>query len=188
MIGFGGEFAVLHWIVSNNMVSSSDWVTLNHYRRFLECYYHHVSLAKPLVFPGSILHQTCFYHSVKYDEYFRHILTQNEYKLLSNTHLFYPYNIFGVPGELLYQWVDFVGERLMKLKDLIHVETFEDACEFVKNDSTFTAPQEGKNTDIVYQARIYGFVTERLSTLFFLQYPGEIYHCEVKLLESHQKI
>lgn len=183
-----GEFGLWYYLVDKNIVSCEDFVALSHYRRKFENYYHHTSVAKPFMFPGSVLQQCLYYHSVKYNDWFKEILTPQEYNLLANTHWFYPYNIFGVKGDILRQWIDFVGRKLDKLKEITGLKTFEDCCEFVKNDVTFTAPQPNKNIDVVYQARIYATVTERLNTLFWLLYPGEMYHCEVKLLEEGQRI
>ena len=58
------------------------------------------------------------------------------------------------------------------------------------DDETFCKPIDGKDTRPEYQARVGGFIGERLATIFFtiLRQKNPVELREIKLLENHQAI
>ena len=76
------------------------------------------------------------------------------------------------------------------IKELGCPTEIESLKKWMANDETFCKPVEGKDTRPEYQARIGGFIGERLATVFWTIFsqrnPMEVR--EVKLLEPGQKI
>ena len=172
-----------------------DWYTLHHYRRYFEEYYEHVSLPMPIQFNCNLLQQLAVRHSPKICEWLQQVLDPNDFQFLATTNRLYTYNIMSIPRELLGTWLNFVEPIIKKLIEVIGITDYEKMTEFVTNDKSFTDNKlngqeiTGKDCRPEYQCRIYAFILERLTTLFFAKLQGvQVYHCEVHLLEQNQKI
>lgn len=60
--------------------------------------------------------------------------------------------------------------------------SYEGAIDFIHKNPSFTTGCQDKNCNVEYQARIGGFITERINTIFWqlCQYPRE--QQQIKLL------
>lgn len=174
-----GEFSLWKCIAETEK-DDSEWYTLHHYRRLFEPYYNHISLPLPLI-NDSLYNNLAFLHSIELAD-----LMKNDMNLpIDKIYQFFPYNIFSAPLFVIKEWVSFVDNYLQIAQNKLNIKTFEESLEFVKNNENFTKSQEGKNTDIVYQSRIYATLTERLNTIFWLNFREACYFCPVKLLEAN---
>ena len=188
-----GELGIWKWLYENE---NADWYCLHHYRRFFEEYHEHVCLPNPIMLNCSLLQQLAICHSPKICEWLQQALDKNDFNYLNQTNKFYPYNIMQLPKELLAEWLKFVEPIISKLTEIIGITDYDKMIEFVKNDTSFTSnvlPNgqiiEAKNCEPTYQCRIYAFILERLTTLFFAKLQGvQIWHCDIHLLEPAQKI
>lgn len=172
-----------------------DWYTLHHYRRYFEEYYEHVSLPMPIQFNCSLLQQLAVMHSPKICDWLRQVLDPADFQFLATTNRLYPYNIMSIPREVLSAWLKYVEPIIKKLVEIVGITDYEKMTEFVTNDKSFTDNKlngqviEGKVCRPEYQCRIYAFILERLTTLFFAKVQGiQTWHCEVHLLEPGQNI
>lgn len=66
--------------------------------------------------------------------------------------------------------------------------SYEGAIDFIRKNPSFTTGGQDKNCNVEYQARLGGFITERISTIFWQlsQYPRELQ--QIKLAEQNQII
>lgn len=148
-----------------------------------------VVVPEPIQFPNSVLEQMAYYHSPKVADAMLKALPPDESNILRGN-VFFPYNIAKMPRKLIWEWVNFVEPRLLRTMEILGCPLdYCGALEFMKNDSSFTTPMEGKNTDIHYQCRIGGCICERLSTIFFNKLTGVPKEFKrVNLLEKNQLI
>lgn len=187
-----GELGIWKWLYENE---KSDWYCLHHYRRFFEEYHEHVCLPTPIMLNCSLLQQLAVCHSPKLCEWLQKVLDPNDFNFLNQSNKFYPYNVMQLPRELLAEWLKFIVPIINKLIEVIGITDYDKMIEFVKADASFTDNKingqeiTAKNCDPIYQSRIYAFILERLTTLFFAKLQGiQIWHCDVHLLELNQKI
>lgn len=66
--------------------------------------------------------------------------------------------------------------------------SYEGAVEFIRKNPSFTTGGPDKDCRIEYQARIGGFIVERINTIFwqFSQYPKQLQ--QIKLFGQNQAI
>lgn len=179
------SFGFWKWIATQ--IRDYDRASLLHYRRKLPFSMSPVVVAQPLNV-GNVLQQTAFYHSPKMSDALCKVLTPDEQKIL-NGPMFFPYCIFKAPRRLIWEWVNYVEPRILQCMQILGCPLdFEGACEFVRNDETFTTPVDKKNTDIVYQARVGAFIGERLNTVFWQSLNINKEFKPATLLETNQRI
>ena len=180
------------WLyIYNKLKENDDWAALHHYRRKFECVHQQICVAKPMAFNCSLYDQLSAYHSPRVADAMEKAIGN---PVLRQTNLFFPYNIFNVPKEVLGHWIQFCSQIVDNTLGILNLrdKTFEEIKEFVSNDSTFTGPNPqnpSKNLDPIYQTRIGAYILERANSLFWLtQFPGNFIPCEISLLEQGQKI
>lgn len=180
------------WIyIYNKLAEPDDWAALHHYRRKFEYVYKQICVSKPMAFNCSLYDQLSAYHSPRVADAMEKAIGN---PVLRQTNLFFPYNIFCVPKEVLGHWIQFCSQIVDNTMGILNLrdKTFEEIKEFVSNDSTFTGPNPqnpSKNLDPIYQTRIGAYILERANSLFWLtQFPGNFIPCEISLLEAGQKI
>lgn len=183
-----GELGAWQYIATQ--IRDCDRASLNHFRRKLPLSMSNVVVAAPIRLNCSLLEQTAFYHSIKIVDAIKKALPPKELEIL-NENLIYPYTIAKMPRPMIWDFVNFIEPRMLEIMRLIGCPTnYNDLLKWVENDETFCKPVEGKDTRPVYQARLGGFIVERLSTLFWRIFgqknPFEVR--EVKLLEPNQSI
>ena len=66
--------------------------------------------------------------------------------------------------------------------------SYEGAIDFIRKNPSFTTGGKDKNCNVEYQARIGGFIVERINTIFWQisQYPKQLQ--QIKLLEPNQRL
>lgn len=183
-----GELGFWKWIATQ--IRDCDRASLYHYRRRLPFSMSPVVVAAPIKLDCSVLEQTAFYHSPKLVDAMRRALPPEEIQIL-NGNLIYPYCIAKMPRQVIWDFVNFIEPRMIQIiKELGCPTEIESLKKWVANDETFCKPVDGKDTRPEYQARIGGFLGERLATIFWTMFsqrnPIEVR--EIKLLEPGQKI
>ena len=182
------KFGFWKWIATQ--IRDCDRASLLHYRRRLPFSMSPVVVAAPIKLNCSVLEQTAFFHSPKLVDAMRRALPAEEIQIL-NGNLIYPYCIAKMPRQVIWDLVNFIEPRIIQvIKELGCPTEIESLKKWMANDETFCKPVEGKDTRPEYQARIGGFLGERLATIFWTIFsqrnPIEVR--EVKLLEPGQKI
>ena len=139
-----------------------EWIGINHYRRYFkpdEEFEKINILPKPMQFNVRRQYAAC--HNVEdYDEIIEII---NKYYPEMNTNLpdlFFPCNCCILTHDIFNQWCDFIFNCTFIFNERHHLYSDDDVAQFVN-----TKPKNG-----IYQNRLHGFLLERLSTIFFLNY------------------
>lgn len=94
---------------------------------------------------------------------------------MMDSHIYYPYNMFILNKELFNQYCEFIFNILLKLDEKLGINN--NYIEMIKHigmlrESYIKRSLEPNNT-FEYQARLYGFLAERLTTAFFIKYKKE---------------
>lgn len=174
-----GEFSIWKWLAENE-TNDDEWFTLHHYRRKFDPYYNHLSLPTPISFNCTVADQLAYYHSPELADFMVNYLKQP----IDKINIFFPYNIFSAPLRVIKEWVAFVEPFIKMGEEKLKITSYEEANNFIKEHASFTKQENGKNTEVSYQSRIWATVTERLNTLFWMNYKEPAYYCGVKLLET----
>lgn len=179
-----GELAAWEWIYANYNQFPECWTVLDHYRRNMDIMYGNVTVANSIYFGSnvSMASQMSYYHGDTLVQMLESVLKPNELSIFRTTTILHPYNIFYCNMEELGMWLRYVNEKIEMIERNTGIYDQKSALEFVKNNPEFTKQMNGKNTDILYQSRIYAFILERLNTLYWLQrsnfYLGKVYLLE----------
>ena len=183
------EWAGLHYIVKRFEQMQKDkeadksgktnpefppiWIQTNHYRRLMDpdcCKRTYV--AQPIVLQGSMAQQYAACHFIEdlqlmgkaIKECYPNMVQVSEQ--IINGNIFIPYNIVNCQYGQFMDWTTFVFTILNKVAEYLGNPTFEQLKEIV---SKREVPNfEGRNNDINYQCRIYSFLSERISTIYWL--------------------
>ena len=162
----------------------SDWIGICHYRRYFDFMnYIPTNLTKPIVpkrlsamLNNYITYDLChnsvdLYTCIKiikqdFSDYLRPMLT------MCDSHQYFPYNMFILPKSLFNELCEFIFGVLFKFDAVIKVNNKYD--EMLKHIADYRERYVEKssypNDTYEYQARLYGFLAERLVTAFFLKY------------------
>lgn len=139
-----------------------EWIGINHYRRYFkpDDDFNHINiLPKPFQFNVQRQYAAC--HNI--EDYQEMIKIVNKYYPEMNTNLqdlFFPCNCCILEHEVFNQWCDFIFNCTFLFNERHHLYTDDDVAQFVN-----AKPKNG-----AYQNRLHGFLLERLSTIFFLNY------------------
>jgi len=180
-----GELGAWDWI-SNN--SKDEFNGLHHYRRLIQYPTYQIAVPKPIAFGGSLADQMSYYHSPKVTQTLDKVLASD---ILHKLNVFFPYNLYNAPKEVLINWLQFVIPHVEKaVFELGYAGlTYEQFVDKVANDKSFVTGGPEKNVSSTYQARWPACAIERLNSIFWqlvCQYP--YIPCEINLLEAGQKI
>lgn len=146
-----------------------------------------IQVANPIKFPCSILQQLEHYHSRIIVDALTKALPKEELAVL-NGNLFVPYNIFCAPRQVIGDWLSFVIPRVTQTMQILGCpQDIEGAKEWVKT-TDLIKPAQDKNISIDYQARIGGFLAERINSIFWLTRNYGQNFQDVRLLEPGQVI
>lgn len=190
-----GELAIWKYLYEKE--TNYDWYLLHHYRRHLTAYYDHFCIPEPIQLNCSVLQQTAVCHSFKLVDIFKQILSPEDFNILATTNMMIPYNMMLITRELLKGWLDYVEYHVQLIMKLLNIYSYEECLSFVKNDASFTSNilpngkiYKDKDCSPKYQVRLFGFIVERLNTLFWLKNMSVLkpYTCQVELLEQGQHI
>jgi len=176
---------------------NDDFIEINHYRRRLETYESHNCVATPMRFKCSIAEQYANCHNIADLHTTSEIIKLKFTKMydifvkICQNNVLIPYNLVNFSHNIFKEWVEFVVTVCSEVLRIYGISTYEDMLEHVKNNSVYTDNKTGQNATAQYQARLVSFLSERLTTAFAYQAISlnvPIYFCDVKLLESNQKI
>lgn len=164
----------------------ADWIGLSHYRRYFDFMNDIPELTKPIVATSTL---NMFNNYASYDicHHGKDLLTAvklmktlcPEYlkygiKML-DSHYLLPYNMFILPKELFNEYCEFMFTILFAFDKQIKVNN--DYIEMIKHigdyRETYVEKTMKPNNTYEYQARLYGFIGERLTTTFFIKYINE---------------
>ena len=182
-----GEYSVWEWIYKTNDWERNPFVCLHHYRRLLDRVHNNISVAAPMRFGCSIEQQTAHYHGVTVNQILREVLSKQEYAHLSQSNIFYPYNLFCTNKQLLESWLNFIEPKLMKAKEITGAENLEQMKEYLTH-TDLLKPMPNKNTNIDYQSRLYATICERLNDVFWRTIPQNYFVSNIQFLEEGMNI
>lgn len=178
-------------------VVPDDFFSLNHYRRLFDrdlCNRHYVP--QPMILPSSVGQHYAYFHNQKdlqasveaMKQCFPHLV--DGYVQTLNGNRFIPYNICITTAGTLCDYFNYLITVLKKTMEIIGITDYESAIKHVENDPEYTRNLENRNPDIKYQARIPSFITERLSTYYWLLVSQKVpvFPGRIMLLEKGQTI
>ena len=149
------------------------WVQTNHYRRTVDpdcC--NRTYVAEPIMFNASLAEQYAHCHFIEdlqlmgkaIKECYPNIVQVSEQVI--NGNIFVPYNMVNCQYNQFLDWTQFLFTVLKKVAEYMGNPNYEQIKEIV---SKREQPKgDGRNNDIEYQCRIYSFLSERLSTIYWL--------------------
>lgn len=159
-----GEIPVWKYIFS--VLEPNEWATLNHYRRKAESAVAGVyGIAKAIWLRYSVLDHTAYCHTPTMCKLLQKHLHPNDFDILKRNE-FIPYNIFCADKKTIGEWIAWQDYFIGKM---VREDTGADIVDFIKNDPEALKARPGKNNTLEYQRRFYAFMSERLSTVFWLK-------------------
>ena len=177
-------------IVIKNKYEDSELISLSHYRRRIDpdCV-NRFYVPQPMVLPTTVAAQYAVYHNIEdlklcgqaVKDEFPHLVQPFEQVL--NGNIFIPYNMAILTVSQFKDYWNFLFKVLDNLHKKIGTETYEDRLDYIKRyPEKYTGEQ--KNNDVVYQARIESFCSERLSTLYWLYVSRQIPVFPAKIIKT----
>ena len=171
------------------------WIQTNHYRRVfdIDCC-NRTYIAQPMIFPCTIAQQ---YGAMHYIEDLKTMCNAiralyptmiNFAEQVLNQNIFIPYNMVTCQYGQFRDYAQFLISVLKKVAEYMGNPTFEQMKDIISKREQPNV--EGRNNDISYQSRIYSFLSERVSTIYWLAIAKQmpVYPAKVNLLEEGQKI
>ena len=161
----------------------NDWIGLSHYRRYFEFMNDIPELTKPVVakhilnpFNNYVQYDICHNSRdlmttlniirAKKPEYYPAFIT------MMDNHRYLPYNMFILPKALFNEYCEFVFGILEEFDKAIGVNN--DYINMIKHigqqRERYVEKSGYPSNDFGYQARLFGFTAERLTTAFFFKY------------------
>lgn len=164
----------------------NEWIGLSHYRRYFEFLNNIPELTKPVIAKRLI---NVYNNYVQYDI----CHNSNDLLIISNiirtkkpdyyvsfiemldSHIYLPYNMFILPKALFNEYCKFIFDILEEFDKVIKVNN--DYTNMIKHIGKYREKYIEKgfypNNTYEYQARLFGFIAERLTTAFFFKYMNE---------------
>ena len=148
--------------------TNDEWVGLNHYRRYFDNPQNETTI--PTAMNVNMHQQYASCHNINdllqcediINEYFP------EYSLqFDRINQLYICNMFIMKREDFEEYCNFVFGVLEKFNDKNNLHTDEDVYNYVSNNAK-NGLYGRKQIDTKYQARLHGFLMERLGTIFFI--------------------
>lgn len=181
----------------------ADYIGICHYRRYFD-FMNNIpeTFEKPIVpkrlnsaFNNYIAYDIC--HNSK-DLLNTMIIIHNDFKdyypainMMSDSHYYFPYNMFIFSKKLFNTYCEFLFNILFKFDKMIIVNNnYNKMIEHIGNYREQYVEHRGyPNNTYAYQARLYGFLAERMTTGFIMKYIHEngensITETEVKITEK----
>ena len=158
------------WTYIYSQLKDGEYACLHHYRRkLLGPMDNSCCTAGPMAFKCSVAQQTANCHSNTMVRLLQKHLRPEDFKILSDGNLFFPYNIFCADKATIKEWLDFENHVI---GEIVRQDTGADIEHFIRMDygerggDTFE-PRPGKNIHVDYQRRFFAFMSERLNTIFW---------------------
>ena len=160
-----------------------DWVGFCHYRRYFDFMNKIPELTKPVI-PQKIIGEQN--HYINYDINHNHDDLLQVYNIIKekypdyrkafvkmmDSHYYIPYNMFIMPKKMFNDYCKFIFGVLFEFGKEIRIEnSYINMIKRIGLDKEhYIKKPIYPNNSYDYQARIYGFLSERLSTAFFFKY------------------
>lgn len=168
----------------------NEWISLNHYRReFEKDAMDRTYVPQPLQLPCSVAEHYATYHNIEdlklcgqaVKEEFPNLV--QAFEQVMNGNIFIPYNMCITTVSQFRDYSNFLFKVLDNLHKKIGTETYEDRLDYIKRyPEKYTG--ENKNNDVVYQARIESFCSERLSSFYWLYVSKQIPVFPAKIIKT----
>lgn len=168
----------------------NEWISLNHYRReFEKDAVDRTYVPQPLQLPYSVAAHYAVYHNIEdlklcgqaVKEEFPNLV--QAFEQIMNGNIFIPYNMCITTVSQFRDYSNFLFKVLDNLHKKIGTETYEDRLDYIKRyPEKYTG--ENKNNDVVYQARIESFCSERLSSFYWLYVSRQIPVFPAKIIKT----
>jgi hypothetical protein len=161
----------------------TDYIGFAHYRRFFDFKNDFPQFDKPIIpkhlvnpFNNYMQYDIC--HNTgdliklmgiiqrKYPSYYVSFIN------MLDSHCYYPYNMFVLSKELFNKYCEFVFDTLLEFDKIIGVNNnyINMITHIGKYKEKYVEKSGFPLNDYAYQARLYGFLAERLTTTFFFKY------------------
>lgn len=179
------ELSNMYYVYSNKDLQT-DYIGFCHYRRYFDFMNDIPNLDKPII-PNVI--------NSNFNNYINYDICHNSGDLLSifeiiekkfkdyvpyyikmlDSHNYIPYNMFVMSKDLFNEYSKFIFGVLFEFDSKIKVNnTYEEMLKRIGNHrEKYIEKSMSPNNSYSYQARIFGFIAERLTTAFFLKYMNE---------------
>lgn len=159
-----GEIPVWKYIFS--VLGPNEWATLNHYRRKAESPVAGVyGIPKAIWLRSSVIDHTAYCHTPTMCKLLQKHLHPKDFEILKRNE-FIPYNIFCADKKTIGEWIAWQDYFIGKM---VREDTGADIVDFIQKDPEALKARPGKNNTLEYQRRFYAFMSERLSTVFWLK-------------------
>lgn len=149
------------------------WITTAHYRRTPDpdcC--NRTYVAQPIILQTSLAQHYAACHFIEDLELMGKAIKEcypnmvQTAEQILNGNILIPYNIFNMQYGQFKDYSKFVIDILKKTHELAGNHNYEDTLEIMKRREP--PKVEGRNNDPVYQTRWLSFLSERVSTIYFL--------------------
>lgn len=185
------EISAMDWIYRK---VNTDWVEINHYRRLLNSYYEHISVAQPFILNCSLADNYNICHNIQDLAIVSNII-KNKYPGCYDIWMqtikscdFYPYNLVSFPINVFREYMSVMMTILYEYCKIVNCFSYDDFMKRVTTEKVYTENNNARDTRPEYQVRIPGFLAERITTWFIhlMICKGEyIYPCSVTRTENN---
>jgi hypothetical protein len=164
----------------------ADWIGISHYRRYFDFMNNIPTFTKPIIpkvitsmFNNFITYSIC--HNSNDLVTIMQMIFNGDRKYFdaitatADSHVYYPYNMFVFPKAVFNQLCEFLFKTLLEFDKLIKVNNnYVKMIEHIGiNREAYIEKPSYPNNTYEYQARLYGFLAERMTTAFFFKYLNE---------------
>lgn len=165
------------------------WVQTNHYRRYMDkdCS-NRTYVSQPIVLQGSVAANYASCHFIEdlqtmckaIGECYPSMVQVSEQVL--NGNILIPYNIVNCQFNQFMDWATFVITVMKKVAEYMGNPTFEQMKEIISKREQ--PKNDGRNNDVAYQSRVYSFLSERLSSIYWLAVAKQIPVYPAKIIKT----
>ena len=192
------ELSSIYHIWKNPKLQA-DWIGLCHYRRYFDFMNDIPGFSKPVVakcltgaFNNYMQYDIC--HCSKDLIFTLRIIKKSLKEYLPafihmlDSHMYFPYNMFVLPKDVFNEYCEFVFGILLALDNIMKIDgKYENMLKHIGNYREYYIEKNmSPNDTYEYQARLYGFIAERLTTTFFMKYIHD--HGKDSIIERNVKI
>ena len=177
------ELSAIYYIWKHQELHA-DWIGFNHYRRYFD--FMNVvpqQLIKPIIpehstlfFNNYAMYDVCHNSAdlrrvlnivaTKYQKYY------NGFMSMLDSHILYSYNMFVLPLDIFKEYCEFIFGVLGEFDKELNINNdYESMLKHIANyREAYVERDNYPNNTYEYQARVFGFLAERLTTAFFMNY------------------
>lgn len=173
----------------------ADWIGFVHYRRYFSWLNDIPELTKPIlakhiVLPYSVYMQYDVCHNSNDLKLMLDIIytLEKEYYCTAievyDGHIYFPYNMYVLPKIVFNEFCNFIFKILNTVDAVYNIHNdYTNMCQHIcENSNRYIDKLQYPQTTVRYQARLYGFLAERLLSIWFTKYIKE--HGQQSVIES----